>query len=158
MRIRLGDIMPSILNRIYDKFIGTINAARERFGLAPERPVEREPLGLPREPDVHKMEFDIGAGIEKRLELTPWSSIAYLDPSANRFRDSKTGLFLMGDEYRERRSNWRTTFLGELITSRMPYLSEFQRDNIISQIEHIRESDIEAGDKDTAIRDLIGSP
>lgn len=150
--------MPSILNRIYDKFIGTMKEVSDRFGLRPREEPRPLDFGLPREPDVHKMEFPLPAGLEERVELTPWSSFAYLDQKENRFRDAKTGLFIQGDEYRERQSAWREQFLGELLENRFPELTEEERTAVVMQIEDIRAGDLESDVKDAMIRALIGSP
>jgi len=135
-----------------------MNKTRERFGLEP-REVSSKEFEIPSaEPEVQKVEFPLEAGIEERVELTPWSSYAYLDRDANRFRDTKTGILISGEEYRARQSAWRTEFLGQLLQQRFPDLLGDEREVIIMAIEDVRYSDLPPEEKDTIIRDLIGSP
>jgi len=149
--------MPSIFDKIYDKFISSISGIRERFGLSrrPER--EREPITPVERDEVPTFEVpDFMTTTEERV-FVPWSSIAFYDPNINRFRDARTGLILAGDEYRAAQQVWREEFLDEIIRSRFSILNPEERQRLIDIIEDIRMSDAAPEDKDDAIRTLLGS-
>lgn len=144
-------------DRFYDKLIGYIRNARDKFGLYRDSQIRDKPSIDETPLRGQTFDFEPRGDTSVRITFTPLSSVAYLDPSINRFRDSTTGLLLSGPQYRDKVSFWRGQWLGELLESRFPLLTPDQRADKLKRIAEIRNSDDSAEEKDAAIRDEIGS-
>ena len=142
----------------YDKLLGYIRSAKDKFGLFRESRTSEEPSKIEDGRVTLMHDFYLPRGVSDTLTFTPLSSVAYLDPDINRFRDAETGLLLSGPQYRAKVKFWRGKWLGELLESRFPHLTPDQRAERLRRIAEIRESDKTTEEKDAAIRAEIGSP